>query len=115
LNKNFNCNLQIGGNDQTGNMKTGHELISKLMPKQSTFSITLPLVTSEKGEKLGKSAGNAVWIDESMMSSFEFFQFFVNVSDQMVETYLKIFTFLSLNEIQDIMLKHKVKKKSIKI
>lgn len=109
LNRAYGCNVQIGGNDQTGNMKTGHELISKIDPKSNTFSITLPIVTSEKGEKLGKSAGNAVWIDENLMSSFEFYQFFVNVSDQMVETYLKIFTFLSISEINDLMSKHKEK------
>ena len=89
-------------------MKTGHELISRIDPKSNTFSITIPIVTSDKGEKLGKSAGNAVWIDENLMSSFEFYQFFVNTSDQMVETYLKIFTFLSLSEINDLMNKHKV-------
>ena len=109
LNREFNCNIQIGGNDQTGNMKTGHELISRINSKSNTFSITIPIVTSDKGEKLGKSAGNAVWIDEQMMSSFEFYQFFVNVCDQIVETYLKIFTFMSLIEIDDLMAKHRLK------
>lgn len=80
-----------------------------LIQQRNTFSITIPIVTSDKGEKLGKSAGNAVWIDEQMMSSFEFYQFFVNVSDQMVETYLKIFTFMSLSEIDDLMAKHRLK------
>ena len=59
--------IKVGGNDQTGNMKTGYELISKVLPKSNTFSVTIPIVTSEKGEKLGKSAGNAVWIDEELM------------------------------------------------
>ncbi len=68
----------------------------------------MPIITSEKGEKLGKSAGNAVWLDEALLSPFEFYQFFVNTSDQMVETYLKIFTFYHLNEIEQIMKKHSV-------
>ena len=68
----------------------------------------MPIITSNKGEKLGKSAGNAVWLDGALFSSFEFYQFFVNTSDQMVETYLKIFTFYSLNEIEQIMKKHTV-------
>lgn len=112
-------NFQIGGNDQTGNIKTGHELISKLRnPKKNAnvagkkklpvFSLTFPIVTTEKGDKLGKSAGNAVWLNPDLVSSFEFFQFFVNTADQMVDTYLKLFTFLPLNEIEDIMQKHRV-------
>lgn len=109
-------NLKIGGNDQTGNLKTGHELISKLRwgannsSKKPVFSLTFPIVTSEKGDKLGKSVGNATWLDPSLLSSFEFYQFFVNTSDQMVNTYLKMFTFLPLNEIDDIMRKHQVNK-----
>ncbi|RMZ99151.1 tyrosine--tRNA mitochondrial, partial [Brachionus plicatilis] len=96
----------IGGNDQTGNIKTGHELISKLKPDKRIFGLTLPIITSEKGDKLGKSAGNAVWLEQDMFSAFDFYQFFYNTSDQMVETYLKLFTFLPINEIDDLMLKH---------
>jgi tyrosyl-tRNA synthetase len=91
-------------------MKTGYELITKVNPKTNkAFSITIPIITSDKGEKLGKSAGNAVWLDADRLSPFAFYQFFVNTSDQMVETYLKIFTFLSLDEIEQIMKKHNVK------
>ena len=91
-------------------MKTGYELISRVdLKKNKAFSITIPIITSEKGEKLGKSAGNAVWLDADRLSPFAFYQFFVNTSDQMVETYLKIFTFLSLDEIEQIMKKHNVK------
>lgn len=71
--------------------------------------MTFPIVTSEKGDKFGKSAGNAVWLDPTLISPFEFYQFFINTSDQMVGTYLKLFTFIPLSEIDDIMLKHKVK------
>lgn len=64
------------------------------------------------GEKLGKSAGNAVWLCEEMLSSFEFYQFFLNTSDDMVETYLKLFTFKPRGEIEDLMEKHRVKFKT---
>lgn len=92
-------------------MKTGYDLISKIDGKahNSLFGITIPIVTSDKGEKLGKSAGNAVWLDANQFSAFGFYQFFVNTPDQMVEIYLKIFTFYSLSEIEEIMRKHKIK------
>lgn len=79
-----------------------------MKPNNKAFGITMPIITSKEGEKLGKSAGNAVWLDGALFSSFEFYQFFVNTSDQMVETYLKIFTFYSLSEIEQIMKKHTV-------
>ena len=101
---------KIGGNDQTGNIKTGYDLITKIAKsKDNIFGITIPIVTSDKGEKLGKSAGNAVWLDANQFSAFAFYQFFLNTSDQMVETYLKIFTFYNLAEIEEIMRKHEVK------
>lgn len=111
LYENHNCSLQIGGNDQTGNIRTGYDLITKIDTKTTKlFGITIPIITSDKGEKLGKSAGNAVWLDAHLFSPFAFYQFFFNTSDQMVETYLKIFTFLSLDEIDQIMKKHNVSK-----
>lgn len=70
--------------------------------------MTLPLLTNKSGIKMGKSAGNALWLDESQLSTYEFYQSFINTSDHMVETYLKLFTFLPLNEIHDLMQKHKV-------
>jgi tyrosyl-tRNA synthetase len=103
---------QIGGNDQTGNMKTGHELISKMKSSsqvRKVFSLTLPIITSETGEKLGKTAGNAVWLDPERFSPYQFYQFFYNTSDQMAETYLNLFTFLPMNEIADIMNAHRVR------
>ncbi len=69
----------------------------------------MPLITTSTGEKLGKSAGNAIWLDESLLSTYDFYQYFFNTSDQMVETYLKVFTFLPLSEIDDIMFKHRVR------
>lgn len=82
-------------------------MISKLKPDKRIFGLTLPIITSEKGDKLGKSAGNAVWLEDDMFSAFDFYQFFFNTSDQMVETYLRLFTFLPMNEIDDIMQKHR--------
>jgi tyrosyl-tRNA synthetase len=79
-----------------------------LEANKKIFSLTLPIITSEKGDKFGKSAGNAIWLDADMTSPFEFFQFFINTADSMVETYLKLYTFLPLNEIKDLILKHRV-------
>lgn len=79
------------------------------------FGLVFPIITSEKGDKLGKSSGNAVWLDPNLLSPFEFYQFLFNTSDQMIETYLKLFTFLPQNEINDIMAKHKVKKSCLLI
>jgi tyrosyl-tRNA synthetase len=76
---------------------------------KKAFGLTLPIITSESGEKFGKSAGNAIWLDQNLVSPYQFYQFFYNTSDQMVETYLKLFTFLPLNEIADIMEEHRVK------
>lgn len=112
--------LKIGGSDQTGNIKTGHELITKIrssenanisgpIKKKTVFSLTSPIVTTDKGQKLGKSAGNAIWLDPALFSPFELYQFFVNTPDQMVQIYLKMFTFLPLGEIDDIMDKQQVR------
>lgn len=106
LYQNFNCRFQLGGSDQTGNLMTGHELISRVENK-SVFGLTLPIVTNEEGDKFGKSAGNAVWLDPNQTSAFAFYQFFVRVADSEVEKLLNLFTFLPSVEIEDIMKKHK--------
>jgi tyrosyl-tRNA synthetase len=72
------------------------------------FGITIPLLLTSKGEKFGKSAGNAVWIDETMTTLFDFYQFFVKTADEDVERYLPLFTLLSQDEIQSLMHEHKV-------
>ena len=84
-------------------------MISKLVPNKRVFGVTLPIITSSKGDKIGKSAGNAVWLDANKLGPFEFFQFFYNTADKMVETYLKLFTFMPISEITDLMNKHQVK------
>jgi tyrosyl-tRNA synthetase len=98
-----NCRLQVRGNDHTG-----YELINKLKPNHNFFRLTLPLLTNKSGKKIGKSTGNAIWLDENELSKFEFHQYFFNTSDQMAETYLKLFTFLPISEIQNLMAKHRV-------
>lgn len=101
-----NCRIQLGGNDQIGNITTGFEFVQALKKHEAMYGLTLPLLTKD-GEKLGKSAGNAIWIDPEQLSTFEFYQYFLNTSDQMVESYLKLFTFLPLNEIDDLMKRHR--------
>ncbi|KAK7112154.1 tyrosine--tRNA ligase, mitochondrial-like [Littorina saxatilis] len=98
------CSIQIGGNDQLGNIVAGYELISKVS-KQPVFGLTVPLVTSTTGDKLGKTAGNAVWLDPKKTSAFELYQFFINVADADVVKYLKLFTFLPDQDIASIMTK----------
>ena len=104
--KKFDCRFQIGGTDQLGNIMAGHELISRT-EKKDVFGITLPLITAEGGKKFGKSLGNAVWLSPKKSSSFQLYQFFIRTEDADVEKFLKLFTFLPLAEIEDIMEVHK--------
>ncbi|KAF8829199.1 hypothetical protein HHX47_DHR3000585 [Lentinula edodes] len=108
----FGCTVQIGGSDQWGNIVAGLELINRLNPSKSSedqkaFGITTPLLTTASGEKFGKSAGNAIWLDPKLTSVFDLYQYFLKVEDADVEKYLKIFTFLPLSEIQMVMEVHK--------
>ncbi|XP_014367711.2 tyrosine--tRNA ligase, mitochondrial [Papilio machaon] len=104
--KEYNCRFQVGGSDQMGNISAGHELISRMM-KQDVYGLTLPLVTTEEGDKFGKSAGNALWLDGKKTSPYSLYQYFIRTKDSDVERLLKLFTFYSLGEIKDIMFKHK--------
>ena len=101
LNQLHNVTLQIGGSDQWGNMVAGTDLIRK---KEGTEShvITVPLITDSTGKKFGKSEGNAIWLDAEKTSPYEFYQFWLNVADADAVKFLKIFTFLSLDEIAEI-------------
>ncbi|XP_035825378.1 tyrosine--tRNA ligase, mitochondrial isoform X2 [Aplysia californica] len=98
-----NCSIQVGGNDQTGNISSGFDLIHKVTGKY-VFGLLVPLLLSPSGEKLGKSTGNSLWLDPNRTSPFELYQFFVNLPDSTVERYLKLLTFLSLDEIEAVML-----------
>ncbi|XP_024431652.2 tyrosine--tRNA ligase, mitochondrial [Desmodus rotundus] len=101
----YGCRVQLGGSDQLGNIMSGYEFINKLTG-EDVFGITVPLITSTTGAKLGKSAGNAVWLNRDNTSPFELYQFFVRQPDDSVERYLKLFTFLPLPEIDHIMQQH---------
>ncbi|XP_047995666.1 tyrosine--tRNA ligase, mitochondrial [Leguminivora glycinivorella] len=102
----YDCRFQVGGSDQMGNITAGHELISRTA-KKDVYGLTLPLVTTEEGDKFGKSAGNALWLDPEKTSSYSLYQYFVRTKDSEVEKLLKLFSFYKLGEIKDIMHKHK--------
>ena len=93
--------LQAAGSDQWGNITTGIDLIRKMTGEQA-YAFTMPLVLDKYGNKFGKSEGNALWLDESKTSSYELYQYLINVDDEMVINYLKIFTFLSREEIEEL-------------
>jgi tyrosyl-tRNA synthetase len=100
LYNNFNCRIQVGGSDQWGNITTGLEVIRKTHEEETkAFGITIPLVTKADGTKFGKTAGGAVWLDSKKTSPYEFYQFWINAADADVIKYLKIFTFLTREEI----------------
>ncbi|WP_296091437.1 tyrosine--tRNA ligase [uncultured Treponema sp.] len=106
LYRNKNCILQAEGADQWGNITTGLELIRKIEGKEA-YGFTMPLVLDKYGNKFGKSAGNALWLDLNKTSSYELYQYLVNVDDSMVVDYLKIFTFLSKEQIEELEAKNK--------
>ncbi|XP_057666686.1 tyrosine--tRNA ligase, mitochondrial [Diorhabda carinulata] len=106
--KTYGCTFQIGGNDQMGNIMSGHELISKIC-KKAVYGLTLPLMTTEIGDKFGKSAGNAVWLSDDKTSPFTFYQFWMRQPDSEVEKLLKLFTFDPLGSITDLMRQHREK------
>ncbi|MEY8514107.1 tyrosine--tRNA ligase [Lactococcus taiwanensis] len=101
LNQLHNVTLQLGGSDQWGNMTAGTELLRRKADKQGHV-ITIPLITDSTGKKFGKSEGNAVWLDADKTSPYEMYQFWLNVDDADAVKMLKIFTFLSLEEIAEI-------------
>ena len=103
-----NCIMQVEGSDQWGNITTGIELISKKLGK-TAYAFTMPLILDASGNKFGKSEGNALWLDKNKTSSYELYQYLINSSDEKVLEYLKVFTFLSKEEIEKIMEKHNQK------
>ena len=100
---NRNCTVQLGGSDQMGNIASGHALIDC----DRAFGLTLPLITSEDGSKLGKSAGVTIWLNVIKTTPFDFYQYFLRTTDRDVEKMLKLFTFLPLTEIEDAIRKHR--------
>jgi tyrosyl-tRNA synthetase len=101
LNKRFDCTLQVGGSDQWGNIVSGIDLARRQNQAQC-FALTVPLVTKADGTKFGKTEAGAVWLDAQKTSPYSFYQFWLNVADADVYKFLRYFTFLSIEEIEDI-------------
>lgn len=113
LNMQYGCLLQMGGSDQWGNITTGTELVRRMNVTQSdgepakAYAMTCPLITKADGSKFGKSEGGNVWLDADKTSPYKFYQFWLNTTDQDAEKYIKIFTFLGRNEIDQLIAQHK--------
>lgn len=105
LNEHKNCKLQMGGSDQWGNITTGTELIRRMTGKEA-FALTCPLITKADGTKFGKTESGNVWLDRRYTSPYEFYQFWLNVSDEDAKRYIKIFTMLSKEEIESLIAEH---------
>ena len=105
IHDNYGATLQYGGSDQWGNLTTGIEIKRKLN-NEEVYAFSVPLIVDSTGKKLGKSYGNALWLDESKTSSYEMYQYILNFEDVMMEEYLKKYTFLSKEEIESIMKEH---------
>ncbi|NLA16037.1 MAG: tyrosine--tRNA ligase [Bacteroidales bacterium] len=106
LYKNYACKLQMGGSDQWGNITTGTELIRRVEGGQA-FALTCPLITKSDGGKFGKTESGNVWLDPAKTSPYAFYQFWMNVSDEEAEKYIKIFTLLPKNTIDELIKKHR--------
>ena len=108
LYQNKNCVLQVAGSDQWGNITSGIELIRRKLDK-TAYGMVMPLVTDSNGVKFGKTEGNALWLDKNKTSSYELYQYLINLEDSMIISYLKKLTFLSKEEIEEIEKSHKEK------
>ncbi len=107
LYKKYNTYIQIGGSDQWGNIISGIDLIKKIYKKE-VFAITLPLITNKKGVKFGKSENNTLWLNPDKTTPYQFYQFWLNIPDNKVNTFLKQITFLKIKKINDIIKKKKI-------
>ncbi len=96
-----NCIMQVAGSDQWGNITTGVDLIRKVLDK-TAYAFTMPLILDPTGKKFGKSEGNALWLDKNKTSAYEIYQYLINADDSKVLEYLKVFTFLSKEQIEDV-------------
>lgn len=106
LYKTKNCKLQMGGSDQWGNITTGTELIRRKLGGEA-FALTCPLITKADGGKFGKTEEGNVWLDPELTSPYKFYQFWLNVSDEDAEKYIKIFTLLEKEEIEQLIEEHR--------
>ncbi len=108
LRKNMNCKLQMGGADQWGNITTGTELIRRIDGQEAeAFGLTCPLIKKADGTKFGKTEKGNIWLDPKLTSPYEFYQFWMNTSDEDAERYIKIYTLLSHVEIENLIAEHK--------
>ena len=108
LHKHYNCLLQMGGSDQWGNITTGTELIRRMNDGENkAFALTCPLITKADGSKFGKSEGGNVWLDKDKTSPYKFYQFWLNTSDEDAESYIKIFTFKTKEEVDQLIHAHR--------
>jgi tyrosyl-tRNA synthetase len=105
--KNKNAKLQLGGSDQWGNIVTGTELIRRIAGGEA-YALTVPLVTKADGSKFGKTEQGNVWLDAKLTSPYQFYQFWLNTSDEDAEKYIKIFTFLDQSTIEALIEEHRV-------
>ena len=105
LYKHYNCRLQMGGSDQWGNIVTGTELIRRKAGGEA-FALTCPLITKSDGSKFGKTESGNVWLDPEKTTPYQFYQFWLNVSDEDAAKYIKIFTTLGQKEIEEILTEH---------
>ena len=106
LHRKYGCTLQMGGSDQWGNITTGTELIRRIDGGKG-YALTCPLITKADGTKFGKTESGNVWLDAHKTSPYKFYQYWLNTSDTDAEKYIKIFTFLSREEIEDLVSAHK--------
>ena len=112
LHKNKKCMVQIGGSDQWGNITAGIELIKKISGNKG-HALTTPLLTKSDGSKFGKTEAGNIWLDGNQTSPYKFYQYWLNVSDEDAEKWIKIFTILNQEEINELVKKHSVEPLSL--
>ena len=105
LYKEMNCSLQMGGSDQWGNITTGTELIRR-KENQKAFAMTCPLIKKSDGSKFGKSEGGNIWLDKNKTSVYKFYQYWLNITDEDAVNYIKVFTFLTKDKVEDFVKEH---------
>ncbi len=99
LNKKYDCVLQVGGSDQWGNIISGYDLIRK-KTQNKVYAITWPLMSTSTGAKMGKTEGGAIWIDEQLLKPYDYYQFWINTTDEDVEKFLALYTYLPMDEVR---------------
>ena len=105
LKRKYNCSIQMGGSDQWGNITTGMELIRRI-DNSKGYALTCPLITKSDGSKFGKSEDGNIWLDPKKTSAYKFYQYWLNSSDEDAKNYIKIFTFLNQNKIEEVISEH---------